>query len=43
MDFDDFLQDNAEGGEANDQGGDDAVFEEMPDDLFSDLSIQVYF
>jgi len=40
MDFDDFLQDQKEGGDEN-EAGEDGVFEEMPDDLFSDLSIQV--
>lgn len=41
MDFDDFLQDQKEGGDENEQGGEDGGFEEIPEDLFSDLSIQV--
>lgn len=41
MDFDDFLQDqplDQDGEQHNEEG----FFEEMPDDLFSDLSIHVY-
>lgn len=40
MDFDDFLQDQP-GDENNEQQ--EGFFEEMPEDLFSDLSIQVSF
>ena len=41
MDFDDFLQDK-EGVDENEQGGEEAGFEEIPEDLFSDLSINVH-
>lgn len=40
MDFDDFLQDQP--GEDNNEQN-EGFFEEIPEDLFSDLSIQVSF
>ena len=42
MDFEDFLQDQKEGVEENEEGAEQGAYDEIPDDLFADLSIQVH-